>query len=283
MASGSSKTNAQTAQIASTAAEPIETTTDESTVSSSLNKDRSDSETKEDDYSSDGNEYSAESDEEEEGEDYESNGEEEEDEDDCESNEEEDDDNESNDKERDGEDDEDSIVDDGDSTSDQPEWGVDDFDDIYSDFYSPDEDCYTDEEDERKKRLYRRNLHFSHGFLVEKGIRPRSVWSGAILLEPLDSEHSPVKGRTQLQYAQDMVKLSLRKYNALNETNVTLDHIVRVTGSFTGRWVSYITFMAKESEDDDTLVEYQAKVVKKLRCKTYPMFCRPSPKLDPDM
>ncbi|CAH8273283.1 unnamed protein product [Arabidopsis lyrata] len=261
MASGSSKTKAQTAQIASTAAEPIETTTDESTVSSSLNKDRSDSETKDDDYS-------AESDEEEEGEDYESNGEEEEDDDD---------------KESDGEDDVDSIVDDGDSTSDQPEWGVDDFDDIYSDFYSPDEDCYTDEEDERKKRLYRRNLHFSHGFLVEKGIRPRSVWSGAILLEPLDSEHSPVKGRTQLQYAQDMAKLCLCKYNALNETNVTLDHVVRVTGSFTGSWVSYITFMAKESEDDDTLVEYQAKVVKKLKCKTYPMFCRPSPKLDPDM
>jgi len=64
---------------------------------------------------------------------------------------------------------------------------------------------------------------------------------------------------------------------------VTLDHVVRVTGSFTGRWVSYITFMAKESEDDDTLVEYQAKVVKKLQCKTYPMFCRPSPKLDPDL
>ncbi|CAL9233119.1 unnamed protein product [Arabidopsis halleri] len=276
MASGSSKTKAQTAQIASTAAEPIETTTDESTVSSSLNKDRSDSDTKENDYSSDGNEYSAESDEEEEGEDYESNGEQEEDEDDCESNEEEDDDNENNDKERDGEDDGDSIVDDGDSTSDQPEWGVDDFDDIYSDFCSLDEDCYTDEEDERKKRLYRRNLHFSQcsyirdsqfsfGFLVEKGIRPRSVWSGAILLEPLDSEHSPVKGRTQLQYAQDMVKLSLRKYKALNETNVTLDHVVRVTGSFTGRWVSYITFMAKESEDDDTLVEYQTKVVKKLK------------------
>ncbi|CAD5327037.1 unnamed protein product [Arabidopsis thaliana] len=260
---------------AETAAEPIETTTDESTVACSLNKDISDSDTREDDYSSDG---------EKEGEDYESNGEEG-DEYDGESNEEEDDDDDDNesdreegDTEREGEDNGDSILDDGYSTNDQPEWEVDNFDDLYSDFCSPDEDCYTDEEDERKRRLYRRNLHFSR-----VRIHPRSVWSGAILLEPLDSEHSPVKGRTQLQYAQDMVKLCLRKYNALKETNVTLDHVVRVTGSFTGRWVSYITFMAKESEDDDTLVEYQAKVVKKLQCKTYPMFCRPSPKLDPDL
>lgn len=51
---------------------------------------------------------------------------------------------------------------------------------------------------------------------MEKGIRPRQVWSGSILLKSLDSERSPVKGRTQLQYAQDMAKLSLRKYNALN-------------------------------------------------------------------
>ena len=51
---------------------------------------------------------------------------------------------------------------------------------------------------------------------MQKGIRPRQVWSGSILLKSLDSERSPVKGRTQLQYAQDMAKLSLRKYNALN-------------------------------------------------------------------
>lgn len=62
-----------------------------------------------------------------------------------------------------------------------------------------------------------------------------------------------------------------------------LDHVVRVTGSFAGTWTSYITFMAKESEEDDTLVEYQAKVAKKLKRKTYPIFCRPSPKLNPDM
>lgn len=67
------------------------------------------------------------------------------------------------------------------------------------------------------------------------------------------------------------------------ESDVKLDHIVRVTGSFTGRWVSYITFMAKEYEEQDTLVEYQAKVVKILKRKTYPFFCRPSPKQDQDI
>ncbi|XP_006396586.2 nuclear polyadenylated RNA-binding protein 3, partial [Eutrema salsugineum] len=229
-----------------------ETTTDESSVSSSLKKDKSDSNSEEDD-SSDCNQNSDESD-----------GEDEEEE------------------EKEEENDGDSIVDDGDSTDDQPEWGVDSFDE--SEYCSPDEDSYTDEEDERKARLYRRNLHFSHGFLVEEGIRPRVLWSGSIVLNPLDSEHSPVRGRTQLQYAQDMARLSLRKYNALNETDVKLDHIVRVTESFCGTWTSYITFMARESEEEEaTLVEYQAKVAKKLKRKSYPIFCRPSPKQDHDM
>ncbi|XP_002874859.2 uncharacterized protein LOC9310926 [Arabidopsis lyrata subsp. lyrata] len=233
MASGPSKTEAETAHIVSAAAEPIETTTEESAVSYSLDKDKSDSDPKENDSSND----------------------------------------------------EDSIVDDGDSASDQSEWGVDSFDD--EEYCSPDEDSHTDEEVEGKARLYKRNLHFSHGFLVEEGIGPRprsrSVGCGYILLKSLDSEHSPAKGRTQLQYAQHMAKLSLRKYNTLNETNVKLDHVVRVTASFGVRQTSYITFMAKESKGDDTLVEYQTKVAKKFQCKTYPMFCRPSPKLDPDM
>ncbi|CAE6138171.1 unnamed protein product [Arabidopsis arenosa] len=234
MASGSSKTETESTQIVSTT--PIETTTEESAVSYSLNKDKSDSDPKENDSSND----------------------------------------------------EDSIVDDGDSASDQSEWGVDSFDD--KEYISPDEDTHTDEEVERKSRIYERNLHFSHGFLVEEGFgprpRPRSVGGGYISLVSLDSERSPVKGRTQLQYAQDMAKLSLRKYNALNETNLKLDHVVRVTqGPFFMQPTSYITFMAKESEEDDTLVEYQAKVAKKLnpKRKTYPMFCKPSPKLDLDM
>ncbi|CAL9233122.1 unnamed protein product [Arabidopsis halleri] len=234
MASGSSKTETESTQIVSTT--PIETTTEESAVSYSLNKDKSDSDPKENDSSND----------------------------------------------------EDSIVDDGDSASDQSEWGVDSFDD--KEYISPDEDTHSDEEVERKSRLYERNLHFSHGFLVEEGLGPRppprSVGGGYISLVSLDSERSPVKGRTQLQYAQDMAKLSLRKYNALNETNVKLDYVVRVTqGPFFLQPTSYITFMAKESEEDDTLVEYQAKVAKKLnpKRKTYPMFCRPSPKLDLDM
>ncbi|CAH2071765.1 unnamed protein product [Thlaspi arvense] len=236
MASASSKTEAETAEIASTA-EPIETTTDESDVSISLNEDKSDSNPEEDDSSD------------------ESDGEEE---------------------------DGDSIVDDGDSTDNQPEWGVDSYDE--SGYFSPDEDSYSDEEAERKARLYRRNLHFSHGFLVEEGIRPRQLWSGSIDLNSLDSEYSPVKGRTQLQYAQDMAKLSLRKYNALNDTDVKLDHVVRVTESFCGTWTSYITFMARETEEEEaTLVEYQAKVEKKLSRKSYPIFCRPSPKQDQDL
>ncbi|XP_056861972.1 LOW QUALITY PROTEIN: uncharacterized protein LOC130509798, partial [Raphanus sativus] len=178
-------------------------------------------------------------------------------------------------------DDRDSIVDDGDSTDSQPEWGVDSHDE--KEYCSPDEDGWSDEEDERKARLYRRNLHLSHGFLVEKGIRPRQVWSGSILLKSLNSERSPVRGRTQLQYSQDMTKLALRKYNALNETNVKMDHVVRVTEAFFGRWISYITFMARESEERSTLVEYQAKIVKQLERKSYPIFCRPSPKQDQDM
>lgn len=51
---------------------------------------------------------------------------------------------------------------------------------------------------------------------MKEGICPRVRWRSSIGLEPLDSEYSPVRGRTQLQYAQDMAKLSLRKYNALN-------------------------------------------------------------------
>ncbi|KAF8052306.1 hypothetical protein N665_1573s0007 [Sinapis alba] len=241
MASPSSKTEAETAETAPTT-DPIETIT-ESVVSLSLNKEQSDHSDPDEDESFDHNEDSDLSD----GEEEESDG--------------------------------DSIVDDGDSTDSQPEWGVDSHDE--SEYCSPDEDNWSDEEDERKARLYRRNLHFSHGFLVEKGIRPR----GSILLKSLDNERSPVRGRTQLQYAQDMAKLSLRKYNALNETNVKMDHVVRVTEAFFGRWISYITFMARESEEEEeaTLVEYQAKIVKKLRRKSYPIFCRPSPKQDKDM
>lgn len=59
-----------------------------------------------------------------------------------------------------------------------------------------------------------------------------------------------------------------------------LDHVVRVTSSLI-LW--YITFMARESEEEDTLVEYQAKVAKKLTRKSYPIFCRPCPKLDQDL
>ncbi|CAH8350413.1 unnamed protein product [Eruca vesicaria subsp. sativa] len=253
MASASSKTECETAETAPTT-NPIETIT-ESVVSLSLNKEQSDSDLEEEDNSFDHNEDSDLSDGEE---DSESDG------------------------DNQDEDDGDSIVDDGDSTDSQPEWGVDSHDE--REYCSPDEDNWSDEEDERKARLYRRNLHFSHGFLVEKGIRPRQVWSGSILLESLDSECSPVSGRTQLQYAQDMTKLSLRKYNAINERNVKMDHVVRVTEAFFGRWISYITFMARESEEEGaTLVEYQAKIVKKLKRKSYPIFCRPSPKQDQDM
>ncbi|XP_010467433.1 PREDICTED: uncharacterized protein LOC104747490 [Camelina sativa] len=226
--SGSSKTEAETVQLASTVAETVETTTGESSGASSMSKDISDS---------DDNESSA-------------------------------------------------ADSDGDSTSeDLPVWLVDGF----GEYTSPDSDSYTDEEEERKARLYRRNLSFSDGFLVEEGTGPpANRWCGgigAIKLKSLDDEHSPVEGRTQLQYAQDMARLSLRKYNALNETDVKLDHVVRMTGSSPGSWTaSYISFMAKESDEDDTLVEYQAKVAKKKsERKTYPIFCRPSPKLDPDM
>ncbi|XP_010422449.1 PREDICTED: uncharacterized protein LOC104707725 [Camelina sativa] len=227
MDSGSSKTEAEGVQIASTVAETVETTTGESSCASSMSKDISDS-----------------------------------------------DDNESDEEDKGG------------STSDHPVWLVDE---ISGGYFSPDSDSYTDEEDERKARLYRRNLHFSDGFLVEEGTGPPSYQCrgsiGAIKLKSLDDEHSPVEGRTQLQYAQDMARLSLRKYNALNETDVKLDHVVRMTGSSPGSWTaSYISFMAKESDEDDTLVEYQAKVAKKKsERKTYPIFCRPSPKLDPDM
>lgn len=63
-----------------------------------------------------------------------------------------------------------------------------------------------------------------------------------------------------------------------------MDHVVRVTEAFFGRWISYITFMARESEEEGaTLVEYQAKIVKQLERKSYPIFCRPSPKQDQDM
>ncbi|CAN8308542.1 unnamed protein product [Cochlearia groenlandica] len=179
-------------------------------------------------------------------------------------------------------DDGDSIVDDGDSTDDKPEWGVDSCDES-NEYCSPDEDAFSEEEIERKRRLYRRNLHFSHGFLVEKGIQPPGLWNGSIILKDLDSELSPVRGRTQLQYAEDMAKMSLRKYNLSNETSVKLDHVVRVTESFCGTYTSYITFMARENEDANTLVEYQAKVSKKPKRKTYPIFCRPSPKQDQDM
>ncbi|KAJ0250196.1 Uncharacterized protein HA466_0143760 [Hirschfeldia incana] len=256
MASASSQIEAETAETAPTT-DPIETIT-ESVVSLSLNKEQSDSDPDSDPEEDDSFDHSEDSDV--------SDGEE---------------DNESDVGNQD-EDDGDSIVDDGESTDSQPEWGVDSHDE--SEYCSPDEDGWSDEEDERKARLYRRNLHFSHGFLVEKGIRPRQVWSGSILLQSLDSEHSPVRGRTQLQYAQDMTKLALRKYNAFNETNVKMDHVVRVTEAFFGRWISYITFMARESEEEGaTLVEYQAKIVKKLRRKSYPIFCRPSPKQDQDM
>ncbi|KAH0933544.1 hypothetical protein HID58_010661 [Brassica napus] len=253
MASASSKTVAETAETAPIT-DPIEKIT-ESVVSLSLNNEQSDSDPEEGD-SFDHNEDSDVSDGEEDS---------------------------KSDGDNQNEDDGDSIVDDGDSTDSQPEWGVDSHDE--REYCSPDEDGWSDEEDERKARLYRRNLHFSHGFLVEKGIRPRQVWSGSILLKSLDSERSPVKGRTQLQYAQDMAKLSLRKYNALNKTNVRVDHVVRVTEAFFGRWISYITFMARESEEEEAtdLVEYQAKIVKILRRKSYPIFCRPSPKQDQDM
>ncbi|EOA23102.1 hypothetical protein CARUB_v10003895mg, partial [Capsella rubella] len=170
--------------------------------------------------------------------------------------------------------------DDGDSKSELPVWLVNDF---YNGGYcSPDSDSYTDEEAERKARLYRRNLHLSHGFLVEEGTGPKrcpSTGIDVIYLESLDDEHSPVKGMTELQYAQDMAKLSLREYNDSNETNVKFDHVVRVTRSNSSWTTSYITFMAKES--DDTLVEYQAKVANKSTHKTtYPIYCRPSPKIE---
>jgi len=46
-----------------------------------------------------------------------------------------------------------------------------------------------------------------------------------------------------------------------------------VTGSFGGTSTSYITFMARESEKEDTdIVEYQAKVAKQLTRKSYPVF-----------
>ncbi|KAF2609818.1 hypothetical protein F2Q70_00008413 [Brassica cretica] len=256
MASASSKTVAETAETAPTT-DPIEKIT-ESVVSLSLNNEKSDSDPEEND-SFDHNEDSDVSDGEK--------------------------DSKSDGDHNQNEDDGDSIVDDGDSTDSQPEWGVDSHDE--REYCSPDEDGWSDEEDERKARLYRRNLHFSHGFLVQKGIRPRQVWSGSILLKSLDSERSPVKERTQIQYAQDMAKLSLRKYNALNKTNVRVDHVVRVTEAFSGRWISYITFMAmarvSEEEEATDLVEYQAKIVKKLRRKSSTIFCRPSPKQDQDM
>uniref|UniRef100_A0A0D3B546 Cystatin domain-containing protein n=1 Tax=Brassica oleracea var. oleracea TaxID=109376 RepID=A0A0D3B546_BRAOL len=249
MASASSKTVPETAETAPTT-DPREKIT-ESVVSLSLNNEQSDSDPEEND-SFDHNEDSDVSDGEE--------------------------DSKSDGDHNQNEDDGDSIVDDGDSTDSQPEWGVDSHDE--REYCSPYEDGWSDEEDERKARLYRRNLHFSH-----VRIRPRQVWSGSILLKSLDSERSPVKGRTQLQYAQDMAKLSLRKYNALNKTNVRVDHVVRVTEASSGRWISYITFMARESEEEEAtdLVEYQAKIVKKLRRKSYPIFCRPSPKQDQDM
>ncbi|KAL0712071.1 hypothetical protein Bca4012_019049 [Brassica carinata] len=229
MASASNKTETVTVDIAP-AMDPTDTITEESVVSSSLN---------EEEASFDDNEDSVASDEKEEEEYSESNGD-------------------AQDSDvSDGEDEEDSqsygdsIVDDGDSTDDKPEWGVDSYDE--SEYCSPDEDSWSDEEDERKARLYGRNLYFSHGFLVEKGIRPRQQWTGSVHLQSLDSQRSPVTGRTQLQYTQDMAKLCLRKYNAFNETDVKMDHVVRVTESFSGSWVSYITFMVRESEEEATL------------------------------
>lgn len=122
MASASSKTVAETAETAPIT-DPIEKIT-ESVVSLSLNNEQSDSDPEEGD-SFDHNE-----------------------------------DSDVSDGDNQNEDDGDSIVDDGDSTDSQPEWGVDSHDE--REYCSPDEDGWSDEEDERKARLYRRNLHFSH-------------------------------------------------------------------------------------------------------------------------
>ncbi|KAG2331363.1 hypothetical protein Bca52824_002543 [Brassica carinata] len=261
MASASNKTETVTVDIAP-AMDPIDTITEESVVSSSLN---------EEEASFGDNEDS----------DSESNGDAQ------------DSDVSDGEDEEDSQSDGDSIVDDRDSTDDKPEWGVDSYDESKYCSLMKTLDSWSDEEDERKARLstsatfaYSYSFLISKeisGFLVEKGIRPRQQWTGYVHLQSLDSERSPVTGRTQLQYTQDMAKLCLRKYNALNETDVKMDHVVRVTESFSGSWVSYITFMARESEEEATLVEYQAKAVKNLGRKSYPIFCRPSPKQDHDM
>ncbi|KAL0845646.1 hypothetical protein Bca101_018892 [Brassica carinata] len=180
MASPSSKTEAETAETAPTT-DPIETIT-ESVVSLSLNKEQSDSDPEEDD-SFDHDEDSDVSDGEE---DSESDG------------------------DNQDEDDGDSIVDEGESTDSQPEWGVDSHDE--KEYCSADEDNWSDEEDERKARLYRRNLHFSHGFAhVKYGVAQccLNLWTVNILRSEEGLSFNN-------QYAQDMTKLSFRKYNALN-------------------------------------------------------------------
>jgi len=44
------------------------------------------------------------------------------------------------------------------------------------------------------------------------------LWKKGFVHVPdgVDSEHSPVQGRTHLEYAQDMARLCLRKHNASN-------------------------------------------------------------------
>ncbi|KAL0845647.1 hypothetical protein Bca101_018893 [Brassica carinata] len=210
--------------------------------------------------------------------------------------------------EEDSQSDGDSIVDDRDSTDDKPEWGVDSYDESkYCSLMktlgptkkmnekpvsllqprSSTHILFFDNRQVFKFQIWASPvIGFSCRFRRDRFLFRQLVTTGVVRglsLSLVAFERSPVTGRTQLQYTQDMAKLCLRKYNALNETDVKMDHVVRVTESFSGSWVSYITFMARESEEEATLVEYQAKAVKNLGRKSYPIFCRPSPKQDHDM
>ncbi|KAF3534639.1 hypothetical protein DY000_02043788 [Brassica cretica] len=134
-------------------------------------------------------------------------------------------------------------------------WDVDSFDEG-TDFKPPTKTASSEEQIE-KMRQYRPQMYKNKGFFVDE-----EVYLGRLrYFSPVDLDNQLYPtGLTGRQYMENMVDVALDKYNEMKEgSKQTLESIVRANLSKVNGFKSYITFMARKTDNGD-LTEYQAKV-----------------------
>ncbi|KAJ4893014.1 Cystatin/monellin superfamily protein [Raphanus sativus] len=152
-------------------------------------------------------------------------------------------------------------------------WEVDSFDDESE--YQPQERMCPIEEEVQRMRLYRPKMYPSKGFHVDgETYRGETVFFSQVDLDA----NFPAIELTGREHMQNLVDLALEKLNNIKGTSVTCESIVRANLTRVNGYKLYITFMARESPEEEP-VEYQAKTERKFwQRKYHAMFCRPAPK-----